>query len=259
MPGLHHPERLGRRAEPARRGDRGARGRADGVAADARRRERDGGPDRPAARREPPRLGAAAAGPARAGDARAAGRGGRRGRRGAARAAAGARGRGRPRDAARDRAPVARRDLRRRRRRGGARRARHRDHAPGLPVPGSVDRGPDRAGAQGRAARALLRDLPHREGAVGADARGHPGDGGGEQRAVDRPRTAQEPAGRGRPAAHGGPHARGRVQRGRGADRDRDEHPACGRAGGAWRERADDGGRARMPPTSCGGPAASSR
>ena len=236
VPGCDRAEQRGRRAQPAGRRDRGSRGRTDGVAADGRCGQRDGRPCRSRARREAPRLGADAAGPARAGDGPPAGRGRRRRREGAGRAAAGPRGHRRSRDAARHRPPRARRDLRRGRRGGGARGARHRRDAPRLPVAGAEPGRPGRARPQGRGHGALLRHLPHGEGSVGAHDGGHPRDRGGAQRALHRSGTAVQSAGRGRPAAHGGPHARRGVLGGRRAHSRRHEHPADGR-GSRWPRR----------------------
>ncbi len=81
-----------------------------------------------------------------------------------------------PRDAAGDRPPRPRRDLRGRRRgaRGGRPRDRH--HPPRVPVPEPVDRGPARARRARRAARALLHDAAHRQDQLGAVDRRHPRD-----------------------------------------------------------------------------------
>ena len=147
-PGRDHAQPRGRRHEPARRGDRGPRGRARRLAADASTpRTRAAGLE-PAAGREacPPgrrcssdlrERGIAIAPRSRSSTKTA--RSCRRRRTCSARRA--------PRPGAGHRPPRPRRDLRRRRRRRRAGRARHRRHAPGVPVAEPVDRGPDRAGA----------------------------------------------------------------------------------------------------------------
>ena len=137
---------------------------------------------------------------------------------------------------ARDRPPLARRDLRRRR--GGARggRARDRDHAPGLPVAETSrstirPRSPTRARCSSAASR---RRTPARS-TWEQHVRRDPRDGRRALRALDRSRPAVNPPVEDGLGADGRQAARRRVRRGGGAHDGGREHPAA--RGGRAHER----------------------
>ena len=122
--------------------------------------------------------------------------------------------------------PRPRRDLRRGRRGARGGRARRGRHPSRVPEPGPLVRRPDRAGRARRGARALLHHAPHGQVPVGARDRRHPRDRRRPQPALQRPRPAGQPAGRGRaravrrPPARRGPDRRGGTRHDRAEQRD---------------------------------------